>query len=125
MKAVNFFLYFLVLVAMSFLHSCSDASDLNSNQPPRAVFSFAPENADTSIIIMFDASESYDGEDSKENLLFMWDFEGVSSWTDPVNDPSAFYKYSQSGNYNVGLKVIDTEGWSDKVRKNVIVKDSV
>lgn len=106
-------------------YSCSDATELNPNQSPVAVFSFTPENADTSTVFTFDASGSSDLEDPISVLLFRWDFEGKYNWTDPVNNSEANYKFSKPGTYNVGLKVIDTKGWSGEIRKSIIVKDSV
>ena len=105
--------------------SCSDSSVIEPNNPPVASFSFSPANADTSTIFTFDASASTDLEDVTSTLLFKWDFEGKSNWTEAVNDPIANYKYSKPGTYQVGLKVIDSEGWSGETRKDIIVRDSV
>lgn len=106
-------------------YACNSATDLNPNHTPNAMFSYTPENADTSMVFSFDGSESSDMEDPVGALLFTWDFEGQHQWTDPVNNPVANYKFSKSGTYVVCLKVIDTEGWSGEAKKEIIVKDSV
>ena len=64
-------------------------------------------------------------EDPNSALSFKWDFEGRQTWTDAIKNPIANYKFSKSGTYNVGLKVLDSEGWSGETRKDVIVRDSV
>ena len=115
----------VVLLILLSCFSCSDSTDLDNNQPPIAVFSFTPENADTSTVFTFNASESSDFEDHDSSLSYRWDFEGKLNWTKPVNDTIANYKYSKPGTYNVGLKVIDTQGWSDETRTDVIVVDSI
>jgi len=125
MNLINpFFATFFVVILFSWF-SCSDSSDIKPNNPPVAAFSFSPENADTLTIFTFDASTSTDLEDVTSNLLFKWDFEGKSNWTEAVSDPIANYKYSKSGTYKAGLKVIDSEGWSGETRKDVIIRDSV
>ena len=106
-------------------YSCSNASDLNPNHTPNAVFSYTPENADISTVFSFDGSESSDMEDPNSVLLFTWDFEGNQQWTDLVNNPETSYKYSKPGTYVVSLKVIDSEGWSGEVKKDIIVSDTV
>ncbi len=123
---VNYVLsiYLLFAIILSW-YSCSNASDLNPNHSPNAVFSYTPANADTSTVFSFDGSESSDMEDPNSALLFTWDFEGNQQWTDPVNNPEAMYQYSKPGTYVVCLKVIDTEGWSDDTKKDIIVSDTV
>jgi len=125
MKLINLSLLFLVFALFLTWYSCSDASELTPNEPPVAVFSFAPEYADTSSIITFDASLSSDMEDVLGNLSFKWDFEGRQRWTTAVKDPIANFRYSKPGTYNVGLKVFDSEGWSGELRKDIIIRDSV
>ena len=135
MSTINHQLYIMLFIKPCFAtlsavilfswFSCSDASDIKPNNPPVPPFSFSPENADTLTIFTFDASASTDLEDVTSTLLFKWDFEGKSNWTEAVNDPVANYKYSKSGTYEVGLKVIDSEGWSGEARKDIIVRDSV
>ncbi len=116
---------FISILAVVLLYSCSDSDDADFNLPPTAVFSYVPENADTSTVFTFDASASSDVKDPNAVLLFKWDFEGKHSWTDAVNDPLANYRYTKSGIYEVGLKVIDTEGWSGETTMTVIVNDTL
>jgi len=113
------------LLGVVFLYSCSDSENADLNLPPTAVFSYVPENADTATVFTFDASASSDAKDLKTQLLFRWDFEGKRNWTNADNDPLANHKYSRSGIYEVGLKVIDTEGWSSETTRTVIVADTL
>ncbi len=125
MKLSEIIAFSVVLTILLSCYSCKDNAELSNNQPPIAVFSFTPENADTSTVLIFNASGSSDLEDPDNSLLYKWDFEGKLDWTEPVNDTIANYKYSEPGTYNVGLKVIDTQGWSDEMRIDVIVEDSI
>lgn len=125
MKIIKFSLICLITMMLLVWYSCSNASDLNPNHTPNAVFSYTPVNADTSTVFSFDGSESSDMEDPNSALLFTWDFEGQYQWTDPVNSPEANYKFSNPGTYVVCLKVIDTDGWSGEARKDIIVHDSI
>lgn len=125
MKAIKFSFTCLLFAILLSWYSCSNASDLNPNHIPNAVFSYTPENADISTVFSFDGSASSDMEDPNSALLFTWDFEGKQLWTDPVTNPNANYKFSDPGTYVVCLKVIDTEGWSGEAKKEIIVKDSI
>lgn len=125
MKSIKFISLALFLMVLMLWYSCSDITELDQNQSPTAVFSFTPENADTSTVFTFDAAGSGDLEDPISSLLFRWDFEGKYNWTEPENNPVANHKFTKPGIYNVGLKVIDTEGWSSEARTDVIVKDSL
>ncbi len=125
MRLTNIFPAALFVIMFYTWSSCSDASQLNENNPPLAVFSISPGNGDTSTTFTFDASMSSDSEDFQGALLFTWDFEGNHDWTDPVNEPITTHRYLKSGTYNICLKVIDTEGWSGESRKSIIVVDSI
>ncbi len=106
------------------LSSCNDSTSQKNNTPV-AIFTFAPENADTATIFTFDAGQSSDVEDPVSSLLFMWDFEGQHNWTKAVSNPIANYKYAKAGEYNVTLKVIDTEGWVGKTSNSIVVTDTL
>lgn len=125
MKLIEISTALIILIGLLLCFSCSDNTDLNKNQSPDAEFSFIPENADTATIFTFDASASSDMEDVKSDLLFRWDFEGKSNWTESECNPITNYKYKMPGVYDVGMRVIDTEGWSDETRLTIIVSDSI
>ncbi len=115
----------IIIIVILFSCSCSDQTEFDQNTAPTAVFTYAPENADTSSVFTFDASKSSDSEESSNNLSYTWDFEGKHNWTDPVNDPIANFKYGKSGTFEVSLKVIDIEGWSGETTKTIIVSDTL
>ena len=117
--------FYHLIVIVLFLSSCSDSSKQDENLPPTASFSVAPGTGDTTVVFLFDASLSSDTQDPKSLLTFKWDFEGNRNWTEAVSDPEINHRYSKPGTYEVGLKVIDTEGWSGETSKTVIVSDSL
>ena len=105
--------------------SCKDASELNKNNPPTAVFTYSPTNIDTTTVVTFDASLSSDIEDPSALLTYKWDFTGKQQWTDASSSPTISHLYSKSGTYEVALKVIDSDGWSGTTSKTVMVFDSI
>ncbi len=121
----NVFISFAILLTLLFIYSCSESPGIVENTAPNAEFSFSPSNIDTSTIVSFDASLSSDNEDPQNTLKFRWDFEGKQNWTDATSSSSASYRFSKSGSYKVGLRVVDTEGWSGENFKQVIVLDSI
>jgi len=122
MKFTEFITIFIVILLS---YSCSDSTEIITNHAPTAVFSYTPVIADTSTIIQFDASESSDSEDLAGQLMFKWDFYGRQTWTNGENNPTTNYRYDEAGTYIVGLKVIDTEGWSNETTKTIIIRDSI
>lgn len=115
----------LIIVLSIFSYSCKSSIDLNPNTVPTASFVCSPTIADTSTIITFDASASFDDEDKQDLLTYSWDFEGNLNWTTPTNSPVVFYQYSNSGTYDAALKVLDAQGWSGGTTSTIIVSDSI
>jgi PKD repeat protein len=121
-----FFLRFVTLFAVVlFFSSCSSTGEFDENNPPNAIFSFVPENADVTTVFTFDASASEDVEDPKGLLTFKWDFEGSHNWVSSKNNPIINYKYNKPGTYEAVLKVIDAEGWTGQTSKTIIVRDTL
>ncbi len=120
----NFSLLAIMLFSI-LIFSCQDSTDLNPNTAPTALFMYAPAAIDTSTIVIFNAAASSDLEDDRLLLNYKWDFEGKMIWTEPSSDPEAIHIYTKAGTYDVGLKVLDTEGWSGEIRKSIIVVDSL
>ncbi len=58
MNKLTVLIPFVLILTMHY--SCKDASDLNPNNSPTAVFSYSPTNIDTATIVTFDASLSTD-----------------------------------------------------------------
>ena len=119
---------FVIVIAVTIsatYFSCKDASELNKNTPPTAIFTYSPTNIDTTTVVTFDASLSNDPEDPVSMLTYKWDFTGKQQWTDATSSPTMSHLYSKSGTYEVKLKVLDSEGWSGETSKTIIVFDSI
>ena len=119
------FFFIALLIVSVFYMSCKDSTDLNPNTAPVAKFSYSPSLIDTTTLVIFNASASTDVEDLTDNLKFSWDFECQMNWTEPSSNPERLFKFTNPGSYEVGLKVIDSEGWSGEIKKTVIVVDSI
>jgi len=72
------------------------------NQPPKAIFSFSPQNPTNTTAISFDAGSSYDSDG--DHLHYDWTFGDGST----ALDQRVIHSYSQSGTYTVTLTVIDS-----------------
>lgn len=118
------FVIALTIILVS-IYACKDSSELNVNTTPTATFTFSPINIDTSTVVTFNATGSSDIEDAQALLRYSWDFEGNMEWTEAAINPIMSHKFTKSGAYKVGLKVIDTQGWSGETNSTVIVHDSI
>lgn len=77
---------------------------------PRASFFVNPDSANILTEFTFDASGSRDDEDSLDQLMFRWDFEGDQIWdTEFSSDPVTQFKYPDNAFYPVRLEVKDPQ----------------
>ncbi|PID26761.1 MAG: hypothetical protein CR982_08520 [Candidatus Cloacimonadota bacterium] len=92
------------------------------NTPPVAEFTISPENGTVETEFTFDASLSSDQEDSIENLMVRWDFDGDNQFdTEWSNEKTATHTYSAVGIYTAKLEVKDSgELISEKVKEVVV-----
>src|SRR5437867_8508257 len=72
------------------------------NQPPKAIFSFNPQNPKNGTSVSFDAGSSYDSDG--DHLQYDWTFGDGGS----ASGQQVTHSYSQSGTYTVTLTVIDS-----------------
>ena len=73
---------------------------------PKAKFIFR-EDLNNYSLIHYDASDSYDYEDST-NLEYRWDFDGDGNWdTDWITQDTISFEYTSYGDYTVKLSVRD------------------
>ncbi len=93
------------------------------NTPPIAVFSVSPSSGSTSTTFEFDASGSYDNEDTQGFLLLVrWDFENDGIWDIPYTPTKTVqHQYSSGGLKTVLMEVIDSRQMSDTVSKQIMV----
>ncbi len=94
-----------------------------ASNPPEANFTFASKEASQPSVIKFDASRSQDKDG--DALAYSWDFQNDGSF-EIQNDTStqAEFEYSETGAFDVRLKVTDTNGESDETVRQVEI-DSV
>jgi PKD repeat protein len=85
-----------------------------SNLPPVADFSFSPTNPKRNQNISF-SDESYDADGTL--VSWNWDFGDGSEST--TRNPS--YHYSHDGDYEVTLTVIDDDGATNSISKNISI----
>ncbi|MEA1878474.1 MAG: FISUMP domain-containing protein [Bacteroidota bacterium] len=101
----------LIIPVSCALLLCSSCNREDENTPPVAGFSLSPYGGNTEVIYSFDASESYDNEDSLSQLRFRWDWESDGRWdTDWLSETVHQHRYIKSGVYQIDLQVIDTDG---------------
>jgi len=95
-------------------------------QPPVPVINIIPEEGTTDTIFIFDASASYDQEDSLTDLLFRWDYEGDGEWdTEFSNNTALEHKYVHVGHYHVRLEAMDSDSMTADTVKSLVVSHSV
>jgi len=79
--------------------------------PPRAWLVVEPSAGDTSTVFSFNASLSFDREDSNPSLEVRWDFDGDGIWdTDWSSDKVIDHTYAAPGIYEVTVEVRDANG---------------
>ncbi len=85
--------------------------DRDENTPPIASFDLSPSGGNTEVIYSFDASESYDEQDSLTQLRFRWDWESDGRWdTDWLKVTVCEHRFLKSGVYQIDLQVMDSDG---------------
>lgn len=93
------------------------------NTPPRASFVISPTSGTTSTSFKFDASDSWDDQDSTL-LEFRWDWENDGNWdTEYSTKNIAYHQYSEEGIKTVKLEVKDSGGLTDSMTKQLTVND--
>ena len=95
---------------------------VNVGEPgaPLACFSYKPKSPDADDKVHFDARCSQDDSTSDDLLLFQWDFQ-----SDGVIDATgirASHVYGAAGTFSATLRVTDTQGNTDVVRNDVVVR---
>ncbi len=79
------------------------------NSAPTACFTYTPENGNTETVFTFDASTSFDNEETPTNLRVRWDWENDGTWdTGYSTAKTATHRFKVSGNYTVKLEVQDS-----------------
>lgn len=98
--------------------ACSTSSAPGSNQPPRAEFTFSPENPRPGETVRFDATESVDPDG--RIVQYNWDFGDGSS----ANGVTATHAYTGDGVFTVTLTVIDDRNAAGRISKPIAVGEA-
>jgi glucose/arabinose dehydrogenase len=88
-----------------------------ANRPPKAVATANPTNGPTPLTVSFDGRGSTDPGDM---LTYAWDLDGDEAFDDS-SSPQPSYTYATAGNYDVQLRVTDSQGASDTLDTDIIV----
>jgi hypothetical protein len=89
-----------------------------SNQLPKASFFASPSQTKTWKPVTFDGSFSSDDE---EIVLYEWDWDGNDKYDWSSSESQVTFVYDQSGVYQVGLRVTDSEGAKDTTSRQIII----
>lgn len=96
-----------------------------SDYPPVADFSVSPQNGLTTDTFVFDASSSYDYENSSDELVVRWDFDGDGQWdSDWKNSKIESYKFSYPDTFVAKLEVKDKKEQISLVTKSIEVNSN-
>lgn len=118
-KAILFVMIGLFIGLNLFFQACEEEVQ---NNAPTASFVVAPSTGDTQTLFVFDASNSSDAEDTHDQLLVRWDFDGDGSWDSDWSNTKIFSKnYSNEGTYSAELEVKDTKGLTGQTTKTITV----
>ena len=82
---------------------------------PVASFTCSPQNGIAPLIVMFDASASYDMDGKIRNYKWLFG-EGTTSQGKKVS-----HTYANGGKFTVTLTVTDNDGWTDSATKTIEV----
>jgi len=75
---------------------------------PKAKFTIIPETGHFLTNFLFDASLTFDDEDSLETLKFRWDFQDDGLWDTPyLNEPTIYHQFKNIDINRVSLEVMD------------------
>jgi len=83
------------------------------NCPPKAVAKANPTNGPTPLTVSFDGTDSSD-PDPGDTLTYAWDLDSDGPFDD-ADSPQPGFTYSTAGNYDVQLRVTDSQGAWDKL----------
>ncbi|OGS42684.1 MAG: hypothetical protein A3K67_05650 [Euryarchaeota archaeon RBG_16_62_10] len=93
--------------------------------PPTADFTITPLEGNVSTVFVFNASASYDAEDSAGLLAFRWDWEDDGIWdTNWSSEMVATHQYGSTGVYTARLVVMDTDSMVGYDTLEIAINDS-
>lgn len=118
----NFFLGISGLLALFSLFGCTEKEA--ENTPPVAKFTVGSNTGTIETLFTFDASASYDLEDSSSQLMIRWDWEDDGKWDTDYSTEKIHKKgFNPKGFYKVNLEVKDSKGLSSEYSEIINVED--
>ena len=103
---------FLILVV-----SCQ--KDEKENQMPTASFVISPNTGTSETLFQFDANSSSDDNDDISELQVRWQWENGGPWTNWTSVKTASHTFGSSGEKEITLDVIDTEGLVGSTKQSI------
>ncbi|MFH1224801.1 MAG: hypothetical protein V1676_03275 [Candidatus Diapherotrites archaeon] len=98
------------------------AGGSGGNTQPHAVFDVNPTSGNTSTRFEVYANNSYDAEDTADQLQVRWDWEDDGYWdTEYVQYKAEAHYYSTGGNKTIRLSVMDSGGLTDQTTRAIYV----
>ena len=118
-------IFIIIAVVLSMTLPSIKADGPCLNVPPVAAFTYSPVLPQTLEPIVFDASGSYDVDGFV--FSYTWDFDdgNVTVVSAPVYIPVIMHYYTNPGEYNVSLSVMDNRGATNSTAQTVIVRGHV
>lgn len=130
-KTFKYTLPFLYAITFLFSTGCTKDETNKKNHLPIPAFEVSTElddedentyRGDVNTIFRFDAGMVKDKEDPTELLEVKWDFTNNGVYdTEYSTDKTAIYQYTETGLYFPVLKVRDTKGMYDSIKKMIVV----
>ena len=118
--------HYLIVIIFLLLISCENkiTTPSNSNTPPTASISIAPETGTFETVFTIDASGCLDSEDPVDSLKVRWDWENDGTWdTDYSVDKTTTHTFTTNDRITIKLKVKDTGGLTDSTTKQILIND--
>ncbi len=94
---------------------------VESNTPPTAQFTISPENPSRGDTVTFDASASMDPDSDDEIVAYEWTLDGLSDEEGTPTGRVLEQTAANAGDFEVQLRVTDTEGATDTTTEAVSV----
>jgi len=93
---------------------------VSSNDPPEAALTANPDRAEPGQSVTLDASGSSDPDGSL--VEYRWDLDGDGTVDTTTGSPTTSTSFTQAGDHNVGVTVLDGDGATDTATTTVAVQ---
>ncbi|MDI6905753.1 MAG: PKD domain-containing protein [Candidatus Bathyarchaeia archaeon] len=101
--------------------SAADFVVFSNDKPPKASFTFSPENPKVGEWVFFNASNS---EDDGDIVLYEWDMGNTGFFNDRLADPKITYYWETRGTKQVRLRVTDNCGALGEIVKDININEN-